>query len=895
MTSLTFEDATADETPTGSNELGLVARLRLYALEAKYEFLKLLRLPGYSLPTLGFPVFFYLLFGLSLSGSFGGVSMRSYLIATYGAFGVMSASLFGFGVGVAAERGQGWLLVKRASPMPISAYFLGKIAMSLLFGALIVGSLGLLGAVAGGVRMSLGTWLGLAATLVAGALPFCVFGLAIGCLAGPSAAPAVVNFISLPMAFLSGLWIPVSLLPGFLRAIAPYLPAYHFAQLALKVQGQDVGAPVLGHLAYLLAFSLLCLLVARSAFRAGDEAGHLPRGPLAIMAMVVLLAVMVAAARATVAMPAGGRQLAGSPPQESAPQENATPENEVFAIVGARVFDGEKVLPRATVVVAKGRISAVGEDIAVPAGARTIAGRGRTLLPGLIDSHTHAFGDALERALVFGVTTELDMFTDVGWAAEKRREQAAGEANGRADLFSAGTLVTAPGGHGTQFGQAIPTLSRPEDAEAFVTARLAEGSDYIKAVVEDGSLYGAVTPTLDRATLGAVLAAAQRHGKLSLVHASTAAAAAEALGLGASGLAHLFVDRPASPGFVALAKAKGAFVVPTLVVLASTTGTPGGAPLREDAQLAPFLTGEEKEGLGGAFPARTGLSVKTAMASVRSLHAAGVPLLAGSDAPNPGTAHGAALHRELELLVEAGLTPTAALAAATAVPARVFALADRGRIAPGLVADLVLVAGDPTVDIRASRAIVAVWKRGRELQRHPAAAAARELSPRLDLGLLADFEAADQLARTGAGWVPSTDERLGGHSQVRIGRQEGGALGSRGALAIDGEIRPGFPFPWAGAMLFPGPQPMAPVDASAARELRFWARGDAGSYRLLLFSANLQRVPAEQGFAVTGEWQEVVLSLGRFPGLAASELKALLFAAGRPGSFHLEVDEVSVR
>ena len=106
-----------------------------------------------------------------------------------------------------------------------------------------------------------------------------------------------------------------------------------------------------------------------------------------------------------------------------------------------------------------------------------------------------------------------------------------------------------------------------------------------------------------------------------------------------------------------------------------------------------------------------------ALAAVARLRAAGVPILAGTDAPSPGTAAGVSIHRELELLVEAGLTPVEALAAATSVPAECFGLADRGRIARGRYADLVLVEGDPTVDIRATRAIVGVWRQGVVVER----------------------------------------------------------------------------------------------------------------------------------------------------------------------------------
>lgn len=202
-----------------------------------------------------------------------------------------------------------------------------------------------------------------------------------------------------------------------------------------------------------------------------------------------------------------------------------TPPATATAFVNLRVFDGERVLPRATVVIEGDRIRAVGPEVRPPAGARLVDGRGRTLLPGLIDAHTHSWGDALPRALVFGVTAHLDMFTEWRFAAALRREQAAGNVTARAHLFSSGTLVTAPGGHGTEYGMPIPTLSRAEDAASFVDARLGEGSDFIKAVYDDGSGFGLRWPTLDRPTLQAVAKAARVRGRLAVVHISQRRAA----------------------------------------------------------------------------------------------------------------------------------------------------------------------------------------------------------------------------------------------------------------------------------------------------------------------------------------------------------------------------------
>jgi len=122
------------------------------------------------------------------------------------------------------------------------------------------------------------------------------------------------------------------------------------------------------------------------------------------------------------------------------------------------------------------------------------------------------------------------------------------------------------------------------------------------------------------------------------------------------------------------------------------------------------------------FPPGFGAKLKLAhaQAAVGALRRAGVPILAGTDAPAPGLAHGLSLHRELELLVLSGLTPLAALASATSEPARAFGFHDRGRIAEGLRADLLLVNGDPTVDIRATRDIVGIWKLGVSHSRHSA-------------------------------------------------------------------------------------------------------------------------------------------------------------------------------
>jgi ABC-2 type transport system permease protein len=231
-------------------------------------------MPGYAIPSIAFPAMFYLLFGVLFGrGTVGGVSMPTYLIATYGAFGVIGAALFGFGVGVAVERGQGWMVLKRATPMPPLAFFAGKLFACTLFAGAIVCLLITLATTAGGVRLPLSSWAALSGVLLLGAIPFCALGLAAGYLTGPNAAPAVINLVYLPMAFASGLWIPIEALPALVKSLAPFLPAYHLAQLALASVGAGLGAPPWTHVAALAGFTIVGLSLAVWGYRR-DEDGN---------------------------------------------------------------------------------------------------------------------------------------------------------------------------------------------------------------------------------------------------------------------------------------------------------------------------------------------------------------------------------------------------------------------------------------------------------------------------------------------------------------------------------------------------------------------------------------------------------------------------------------------
>jgi imidazolonepropionase-like amidohydrolase len=573
--------------------------------------------------------------------------------------------------------------------------------------------------------------------------------------------------------------------------------------------------------------------------------------------------------------------LLGACSGEAAPR----PAGPVLAIRNARVFDGVAVLPRATVLVRGGRIDAVGADVEVPAGATIVDGSGKTLLPGLLDAHTHGRDvAALEQALAFGVTTEIGMMGDPAHARARRAEEQATGAPTRAALLSAGWPITVAGGLGTG-DDPVPTLAADGDAAAFVAERVAEGSDHIEIMYDHGTGWGVQAPSLSPAQLVAAVGAAHRARVLAVVDVATHAEATTAIDAGVDGLAHLYIEGPSAPLAGRIARS-GKFVMATLPVLFSVCDGTRGPALAGDAHVAPYLSAASARALRQSYHLLSpGVDCRALLAATRELADRGVPILVGSDAPSPGTAHGASVHDGLALLVDAGLSPAHALAAATSATAAAFRLGDRGRIAVGRRADLVLVEGDPTRDIRATRNIAAVWKAGVRLDRRPRAAevAVAALEP-VSIG---EFEEGDD------GWLPRADRIDGGRSEAEVERIAPGADGTAGALAITGLVSPSG---WAGALVFLGAEATEPADLGGLTALELRARGDGARYRVLAFTLG-DPSPLELGsFDATRRWTARTLPLDGMPAARRGAVVALLFAAGpKAGPFRLELDQIELR
>ena len=397
----------------------------------------------------------------------------------------------------------------------------------------------------------------------------------------------------------------------------------------------------------------------------------------------------------------------------------------VKAFVGATLVDGTggPPLPDAVIVVRDQRIVAVGpaKTTPVPAGATRIDVAGRTIVPGMINSHGHigsTFGlesgaaqntaENVQRQLAlnarYGITTVVSLGDDrePGFAARDGNEKPDID---RARLHVAGPVITA---------------KTPDEARAAVDAAAKLNPDWIKIRVDDNlGSTAKMTPEV----YTAVIEQAHKHKLRVAAHLYYLDDAKGLLRAGVDLIAHSIRDAPVDTELTALMKARNVCLSPTLMREVSTFVYETRPAFfddpffRKEADPKIVATLEEPARQASMASSKSAQTYKTSLEvarrNVKALYDAGIRLASGTDSGPPARFQGYFEHLELEELVKSGLTPSAALVAATGNAASCMGLADRvGTIQQGRSADLIVLSKSPLEDVKNSRTIESVWISG---------------------------------------------------------------------------------------------------------------------------------------------------------------------------------------
>jgi ABC-2 type transport system permease protein len=237
---------------------------RIFRSEVRDEVLGIVREPTALLFTVLVPVAFFALFATMFGDQGDGFGVET--LATYGAFGVLSAVLINPGIGLADARERGWLRVKRADGTPLGVTLAAKVTAALPYAIVTLAGITLVAQLSAG-PLDVSEVLRVMGVLILGSLPFSLFSLAVGARFSLNAAISVLNGVLIPLVVVSGLWFPLEMLPTWLGEIAVYLPPYHLAQLALA---QVDGGPVWGHVAYLVGTTIVGAIAAALAYRSAE-------------------------------------------------------------------------------------------------------------------------------------------------------------------------------------------------------------------------------------------------------------------------------------------------------------------------------------------------------------------------------------------------------------------------------------------------------------------------------------------------------------------------------------------------------------------------------------------------------------------------------------------------
>lgn len=699
-----------------------------------------------------FPLLFFFGFGQMMGAKASGTITR--VITMVLVIGILGSGLFGAGMRTVMEREAN--ILRRFKVTPISA-------LPILVSSVIVGWLLYLPALAiiivlahfvYGMPWPQG-WFSLIVVISVGCWAFRSIGLIIASVANSMAESNIlVQILYLPMLFLSGVTIPISAMPLYMQIVAQFMPASYLntgvQRVLLRNEAWHQSLIPIGALLLSGAFALF---VSLKLFRWEKEEKIANKSKLWVLASLlpfVFMGVWEGISRGHIV--------------ESKLLDRETRRANPRLIRGGRVFVGDgRVLENATVLVKGGKVVEIfhgrpapkAEDI----GADLIEAAGKTVLPGLIDTHVHLgspggavenpaeydYQKGMERALaayLYSGVTAVRSAGDFTDATLKLRARVNGGQFSGAELFMAGPLFTAEGGHGTEIFKGAPEFVRAMSEKQFTrlpkTAAEArdqvrqlkvDGVDCIKVVLEAG-VPGLLFQRLDLSLARAVVEEAKFQGLPAMVHTGDAADVADAASIGASAIEH-GSSRGAIPDatFAMLKSLKTAYD-PTLSVIEAFSALRQNNTHLLDrsltAQVAPEgMTAATKKMLAspGAQTRLAELSkypadLKIAGDNLARAWRAGVTLVTGTDSGNMLLIHGPAIHRELQLWVQAGIPAASALMAATRNAAVLLGAENRlGLIQPGYEATLIVVDGNPLEDIAATERVSTVIFKGEHIDR----------------------------------------------------------------------------------------------------------------------------------------------------------------------------------
>ncbi|CAN9142435.1 unnamed protein product [Alternaria alternata] len=404
-----------------------------------------------------------------------------------------------------------------------------------------------------------------------------------------------------------------------------------------------------------------------------------------------------------------------------------------FLLRDIRIFTGEETIDEGFIHVQNGKIKALGRMSDAPLDpVKTYSKPGHTVLPGLIDCHIHADKadpEALPQALRFGVTTVCDMHNELENVQKLKKQTmepdtASYKTAGQAATIENGWPIPVITAHDKtpETAAAIAKWPKLTDRDSVVeylewTGREMQ-PDYIKLMHESGTAMGQNFSYPSVELQSTIISEAKKRGYLTVAHALSMQDTLDVLNAGVDGLTHTFLDQLPTQELVDAYKRNNAWVNPTLAAIGSLTTE--GKELQHRFAHDPRVEGLINEDRVGnmcrcmGFAAGKG-KVEIAYQGVKRLREAGVDIVCGSDSAGPavGTAFGLSMHHELYLLVnKVDMTPAEALRSATSLIAKRFKFTDRGRLAEGLNADLLLVEGNPLEDIDATLNIRGVWREG---------------------------------------------------------------------------------------------------------------------------------------------------------------------------------------